>query len=150
MRNAGLEEAQAEYSLAGLMLKLKLQSLATWWEELIHLKRPWCWERLREEGKGTTEDEMVGWNHQLNGHGFGWTLGVGDGQGGLACCGSWGHNESDTTEWLNWTDEGGGGGDNDGDADDGGDGGHDGVLMGMASCKVGIIIINEKTGIYIY
>ena len=39
---------------------------------------------------------MVGWYHRLNGHGFGWTLGVGDGQGGLACCGSWGHKESDT------------------------------------------------------
>ena len=54
--------------------------------------------------KGKTEDEMVGWHHRLNGHGFGWTLGVGDGQGGLACCGSWGHKESDTTEWLNWTE----------------------------------------------
>ena len=41
-----------------------------------------------------TEDEMVGWHHQLNGHGFQWTLGVGDGQEGLACCGSWGHKES--------------------------------------------------------
>ena len=51
--------------------------------------------------KMTTEDEMAGW-HQLDGHGFGWTPGVGDGQGGLACCGSWGHKESDTTEWLNW------------------------------------------------
>ena len=48
-----------------------------------------------------TEDEMVGCHHQLNGHGFGWTLGVGDGQGGLACCGSWGCKESDTTERLN-------------------------------------------------
>ena len=48
-----------------------------------------------------TEDEMVGWHHQLNGHGFGWTLGVGDGQEGLACCGSWGCTESDTTEQLN-------------------------------------------------
>ena len=57
-----------------------------------------------QEEKGTTEDEMVGWHHQLNGHGFGWTPGVGDGQGGLACCGSWGHKESDTTEWLNWTE----------------------------------------------
>ena len=47
---------------------------------------------------------MVGWHHQLNGHGFGWTLGVGDGQGGLACCGSWGHKESDTTEQLNRTE----------------------------------------------
>ena len=57
-----------------------------------------------QEEKGTTEDEIVGWHHRLNGHGFGWTLGVGDGQGGLACCGSWGHKESDTTEWLNWTE----------------------------------------------
>ena len=47
---------------------------------------------------------MIGWHHQLNGHGFGWTSGVGDGQGGLACCGSWGHKESDTTERLNWTE----------------------------------------------
>jgi len=48
-----------------------------------------------------TEDEMVGWYHRLNGHGFGWTLGVGDGQGGLACCASWGCKESDMTERLN-------------------------------------------------
>ena len=54
-----------------------------------------------QEEKGTTEDEMVGWHHWLDGHGFGWTLGVGDGQGGLACCGSWGCKESDMTEWLN-------------------------------------------------
>ena len=47
---------------------------------------------------GKTEDEMVEWHHQLNGCGFGWTLGVDDGQGGLACRGSWGHKESDTTE----------------------------------------------------
>ena len=48
-----------------------------------------------------TEDEMVGLHHRLKGHGFGWTLGIGDGQGGLACCGSWGCKESDMTEWLN-------------------------------------------------
>ena len=54
--------------------------------------------------KGTTENEMVGWHHWLNGHGFGRTLGVGDGQGGLACFGSWGCKESDMTEWLNWTE----------------------------------------------
>ena len=48
-----------------------------------------------------TEDEMVGWHHQLNGHGFGWTPGVGDGQEGLACCGSWGCKELDMTEQLN-------------------------------------------------
>ena len=57
----------------------------------------------REE-KETTEDEMVGWHHRHNGHGFGWTLGVGDRQGGLANCGSWGRKESDTTERLNWTE----------------------------------------------
>ena len=57
-----------------------------------------------QEEKGTTEDEMVGWHHQLSGHEFGWTPGVGDGQGGLACCNSRGCKESDTTEQLNWTD----------------------------------------------
>ena len=57
-----------------------------------------------QEEKGTTEDEMAGWHHWLDGHEFEWTLGVGDGQGGLACCDSWGHKESDTTEWLNGTD----------------------------------------------
>ena len=57
-----------------------------------------------QEEKGTTEDEVVGWHHQLDGHEFGWTMGVGDGQGGLACCSSWGHKESDTTERLNWTE----------------------------------------------
>ena len=57
-----------------------------------------------QEENGMTEDEMVGWHHWLNGHGFGWTPGVGDGQGGLACCSSWGHKESDMTEWLNWTE----------------------------------------------
>ena len=47
---------------------------------------------------------MVGWHHGLNGHEFGWTLGVGDGQGGLVCCGSWGRKELNMTEWLNWTE----------------------------------------------
>ena len=59
-----------------------------------------------QEEKGMTEDEMVGWHHRLNGDGFGWTPGAGDGQGGLACCGSWGRKESDTTERLNWTEHG--------------------------------------------
>ena len=57
-----------------------------------------------QEEKGTTEDEMAGWHHKLNGRESEWTPGVGDGQGGLACCDSWGHRESDTTEWLNWTE----------------------------------------------
>ena len=54
--------------------------------------------------KGMTENEMVGWHHWLDAHEFGWTPGVGDGQGGLTCWGSWGLKESDTTEWLNWTE----------------------------------------------
>ena len=58
----------------------------------------------RQEEKGTAEDEMAGWHHWLDGHEFEWTPGVGDGQGGLACCDLWGHKESDTTERLNWTE----------------------------------------------
>ena len=57
-----------------------------------------------QEEKGMTEDEMAGWHHRLDAHEFGWTQGVGDRQGSLACCDSWGHKESDTTEWLNWTE----------------------------------------------
>ena len=61
--------------------------------------KDWRWEE-----KGMTEDEMVGWHHCLKGHEFEWTLGVGDGQRGLACCSPWCHKELDTTEQLNWTD----------------------------------------------
>ena len=57
-----------------------------------------------QEKKGTTEDEMAGWHHRLDGRESQWTPGVGDGQGGLACCGSWGCEELDTTERLNWTE----------------------------------------------
>ena len=57
-----------------------------------------------QEEKGTTEDEMAGWHHWLDGHESEWTPGVGHGQGGLACCDSWGRKESDTTERLNWTE----------------------------------------------
>ena len=57
-----------------------------------------------QEEKGTTEDEMAGWHHLLDRHEFGWTLGVGDGQGGMVRCNSWGRKESDTTEQLNWTE----------------------------------------------
>ena len=56
----------------------------------------------RQEEKGSTEDEMSGWHHWRDGHEFEWTLGVGDWQGGLVCCDSWGCKESDTTEQLNW------------------------------------------------
>ena len=60
-----------------------------------------AWRDWGQEEKGTTEDKMAGWHHRLNGHEFEWTPGVGDGQGGLACCDSWGRKES---TWLNWTE----------------------------------------------
>ena len=57
-----------------------------------------------QEEKGTTEDEMTRWHHQLNGHEFEWSLRDDDGQGGLPCCDSWGHKESNMNEWLSWTE----------------------------------------------
>jgi len=65
-------------------------------------KDPDAGKDWRQEEKGTTEDEMVGWHHQRNGHEFEQVLGVDDGQGSLACCSPWGHKESDRTERLNW------------------------------------------------
>ena len=61
------------------------------------------WDCGQEE-KGTTEDEMTGWHHWLDGRESQWTLGVGDGHGGLACCNSWGRQELDMTERLIWSD----------------------------------------------
>ena len=99
-----LKEISPGRSLEELMLKLKLPILCppdvkSW----LICKDPDAGKDWEQE-KGTTEDEMVEWHHRLNGHGFGCTLGVGDGQGGLVCCGSWGCRESDTTEWLDWTE----------------------------------------------
>ena len=67
-------------------------------------KDPDAGKDWRQEEKGKTEDEMVGWHHRLDGREFEWTLEVGDGQGGLACCVSWGRKELDMTERLNWTE----------------------------------------------
>ena len=67
-------------------------------------KDPDAWRDWGQEKKGTAEDEMAGWHHQLDGHEFEWIPGVGDGQGGLACCDSWGCKESDRTERLNYTE----------------------------------------------
>ena len=101
-----LKEISPEYSLEGLMLKLKLPIL--WPPDVKNwligkdpdAEKDWRWEE-----KGTTEDEMVGWHHRLNGHEFEPAPGVGDGQGGLAYCSSWSCKESDTTKQLNWTDK---------------------------------------------
>ena len=92
-----LKEISPEYSLEGLMLKLKLQYFG-------HLmRRADSFEKTLMLGKteGGRRRGHSGWHHQLNEHGFEWALGVGNGQGGLACCGSWGGKESDTTERLN-------------------------------------------------
>ena len=75
------------------------KTLATWCEELTHLKRPWCW---RWEEKGMTEDEMVRWHHRLTGHEFEQAPGVGYGQGSLACCCPWGHKTQ--TQLSDWTE----------------------------------------------
>ena len=89
-----------EYSLEGLMLKLKLQYFGHLLGRVDLLKRPWCWERLREwgeEGNRRWDGWMVGWHHQLNGHEFEQTLGNSEGQGSLVCCSPWGCKESDIT-----------------------------------------------------
>ena len=99
-----LKEIIPEYSLEGLMLKLKLQYLPPHAKSWLIGKDPDAGRDLGQKENGMTEDEMAGWHHQLDEHEFEWTLGVGDGQGRLACCDSWGCKESDTTEWLNWTD----------------------------------------------
>ena len=77
-------------------------TLSTSCEELTHWKRLWCWGGHEE--KGMTEDEMAGWHHWLDGRESEWTRRVGDGQGDLACCDSWGHKELDMTERLIWSD----------------------------------------------
>ena len=100
-----LKEISPGISLEGMMLKLKLQYFG-------HLNaKSWLIGKDSDAGrdwgqaeKGTTEDEMAGWHHWLDGRESEWTPGVGDGQGGLACCDSWGRKESDMTEPLNWTE----------------------------------------------
>ena len=83
------------------MLKLKLQYFGHLMRRVDSLEKTDVGRDWRHEEKGSTEDEMAGWHHQLNGHAFGLTPGVGDGQGGLACCDSWGRQESDMMERLN-------------------------------------------------
>ena len=98
-----LKQISPEYSLEGLMLKLKLPIL--WPPDVknwLIWKDPDVGKDWRQEEKGTTEDEMVGWYHCLYGHEFEQALEAGDGQGSLACCSPWGRKESDATERLNW------------------------------------------------
>ena len=98
-----LKEINHEYSLEGLMLKLKLNTfLATWCGEPTHWIRPCSGQDWKQEEKETTVDKMVRSHHQLNGHEFEQAPGDGDIQGSLVCCRPWGRKESDTTEQLNY------------------------------------------------
>ena len=99
-----LKEISPGYSLEGLMLKLKLQNFGHLMRRADSLEKTLILKDWGQEEKGTTEGEMFGWHHWLNGHGFGWSPGVGDGQGGLVCCGSWGRRVGhDWVTDLNWT-----------------------------------------------
>ena len=99
-----LKEISPEYSLEGLVLKLKLQYFGHLMRRTDSVEKTDARKDWRQEEKGTTENEMVGWHHWLDGHEFEWTPEVGDGQGGLACCDSSGCRVGhySATE-LNWT-----------------------------------------------
>ena len=96
-----LKEVNSEYSLEELMLKLKLQYFVYLMRRTDSLEKTLMLGKKRKEEKGMTEDEMVGWHHQLNEYEFEQAQEDGEGQGSLACCSSWGHKELDTTEQLN-------------------------------------------------
>ena len=97
-----LKEINPEYSLEGLMLKLKLHYLGHLMRRTDSLKKsPDAGKDWRQEEKGMAEDEIAGWHHWLNGHEFEQAPGDGEGQGRLASCNPWGHKELDTTEQLN-------------------------------------------------
>ena len=95
-----LKEINPEYSLEGLMLKLKLQIFGHLMRRTDSLEKTLMLGKV--EGRGWQKDEMVGWHHRLYGHEFEQAPRAGDGQGSLACCSPWGRKESDTTEQLNW------------------------------------------------
>ena len=96
---------QSWVSLEGMMLKLKLQYFGHLLRRVDSLENSLMLGGVGgRRRRGMTEDEMAGWHHRLDGLEFEWTLGVGDGQGGLACCDLWGRKELDRTEQLNWTE----------------------------------------------
>ena len=99
-----LKEISPEYSLEGVMLKVKLQYFDHLMQRTDSLEKTLMREDWSREEKGTTEDDMLGWHHRFNGHEFEQALGVGDGQGSLVCCNPWGRKELDTSEQLNWTE----------------------------------------------
>ena len=99
-----LKEICPRISLEWMMLKLKLQYFGHLMRRVDSLEKTDAGRDWGQEEKGTTEDEMAGWHHWLDGRESEWTPGVDDGQGGLACCDSWGRKESDMTERLIWSD----------------------------------------------
>ena len=96
-----LKEISSEYLLKGLMLKLKLQYFGHLMQRTDSLEKTLMLGKTEGRRRRGRQAEMAGWHHRLNGHEFERALGVGDGQGGLACCCPWGHKESDTIEQLN-------------------------------------------------
>ena len=99
-----LKEISPGCSLEGRMLKLKLQYFGHLMRRVDSLQKTLMLGGIGGRRRRGRQDEMAGWHHRLNGRELEWTPGVGDGQGGLACCDAWGHKESDMTEWLNWTE----------------------------------------------
>jgi len=81
------------------MTDTETEALTLWWEELIHWKRTWYWERSRAGGEDGTKDEMLGRHHCLNGYELEQTLWDRKGQGSLGCCSPWDCKKSDMTEW---------------------------------------------------
>ena len=100
-----LKEISPGCSLEGMMLMLKLQYFAHLMRRADSLEKTLMLGGIGcRRRKGTTEDEMAGWHHWLDGYESEWTPGVGDGQGGLACCDSWGRKDLEATDQLNWTE----------------------------------------------
>ena len=97
------KEIRPEYSLEGLLLKLILQYFGHLMRRTDSMEKTLMLGKIEGRRRGQ-QDEMVGWHHWLDGHEFEQALGVGDRQGSLVCCGSWGHKELHTTEGPNWTD----------------------------------------------
>ena len=101
-----LKEVNPEYSLEGLILRLKLQLWSPDTKNWLIGKDLVAGKYWRQEEKGTTDDKVVGRHHWYDGHEFEQAPVVGIGKGSLVCCSPWIHKELDMTEWLNWTEEG--------------------------------------------
>ena len=115
IRAIGIRQVTKLCAMSYLSIKLRLITAPASWVitklerirpvlgTLSHWKRLWCWEGLGTGGEGDDRGWDGWWHHWLNGHESEWTPGVGDGQGGLVCCDSWGGKESDMTERLIWS-----------------------------------------------